>query len=740
MKRLRILRRWFSRKFGYSRLTCLLLLVGFAALRVIDPAPVRELRVRTFDMFQRVDPRVKKVHPVTIVDIDEQSLAKFGQWPWPRTTIADMVINLTNLGAVVIGFDVMFPEPDRLNPDAAARTMRYLDEATRTKLRELPSNDQVLSDAIRRSKVVLGETGLAEVISELDESLPLTGAATLGADIDPLSYLYGFAGVLRNVPVLEKAAAGRGLLTIVPERDRIIRRVPMVLKAQGNAMASLSLEILRVVSDTPTILIKSNKAGIESIKLRGLEIPTDNHAQLWVHFARQDRKRDIYVSAADVIANKVPVDKIKGKLVLIGTSAVGLNDIKTTPVSPAMPGVEIHAQILESTLTGGVVSRPSTATTWEFLAAMLAGLFVIIFAPNMGPTRLVGVGALFATMLIGSSWYYYQFHRELIDFTYPLLSTTAIYLTLIFSSFVREQRQRKQIRGAFAQYMSPALVEQLAQSPEKLKLGGEEREMTILFSDVRGFTSISEIYKKDPQGLTTLMNRFLTPLTNAILAHRGYIDKYMGDAIMAFWNAPLDDRQHQLNACNAAIDMLEKIDELNKIREEEAGEGGHVFIPINVGVGLNTGLCTVGNMGSDVKFNYSVLGDSVNLASRLEGQTKEYGFPIIVGSKTALAVKDHFAILELDFIMVKGKKEPEVIYAIAGREDVAQSERFQRLRNLTIEMLACYRSRDWDGALATIERGRKTDEAHSLEYLYNLYEERIVGYKENPPPSDWNGA
>src|SRR5689334_13315471 len=234
MKRLRILRRWFTRKFGFSRVLCLVLLIAFVALRAFDPLPVRELRVRTFDMFQRVDPRIKKVHPVTVVDIDEQSLAKLGQWPWPRTTIADMVVNLTNLGAVVIGFDVMFSEPDRLNPDAAARTMRYLDEATRAKLRELPSNDQVLSEAIRRSRVVIGETGLAEVIAEPDESLPLTGIATLGENIDPLSYLHEFPGLLRNVPVLEKAAAGRGLLTIVQEPDGIVRRVPMVLKAQGN--------------------------------------------------------------------------------------------------------------------------------------------------------------------------------------------------------------------------------------------------------------------------------------------------------------------------------------------------------------------------------------------------------------------------------------------------------------------------------------------------------------------------
>jgi adenylate cyclase len=330
--------------------------------------------------------------------------------------------------------------------------------------------------------------------------------------------------------------------------------------------------------------------------------------------------------------------------------------------------------------------------------------------------------------------------RLLIDFTYPLLSTTAIYLTLIFSSFVREQAQRRQIRSAFSQYLSPALVEQLAQAPEKLVLGGEEREMTIMFSDVRGFTTISESFKHDPQGLTKLMNRFLTPLTNAILARKGTIDKYMGDAIVAFWNAPLDDKEHQLNACEAALDMLERIEGLNEVRQLEAKEGGHPYIPINVGVGLNTGTCVVGNMGSDLRFDYSVLGDSVNLASRLEGQSKEYGFPIIVGSNTALAVKDKFAILELDFIMVKGKKEPEVIYAIAGREDTAHSGRFQRLRNLVIEMLGCYRSLDWEGALAAIERGRRTDDANALKLLYNLYETRIRGYQQNPPPEDWNGA
>jgi len=736
MKRFRALPRWFKRRIGYARLLCLALLIGFAALRIADPAPVEEIRVRTFDAFQRIDPRKKTARPVTIVDIDDKSLEKIGQWPWPRTRIADLVTELTRLGAVVIAFDAVFSEPDRLNPAFAADTFRNLDEETRARLRALPSNDQVFADAIKASRVVLGESGLPEEIAPLDKTLPVTGLAMLGEE--PQRFMFDFPGLLRNVPVLEHAAAGRGLFTIKPERDGIVRRVPMIMQAQGQTMPSLTFEMLRVATGSGTILIKAETAGIKSLGIKGLQIPTDHNGQIWVHYARNDAS--IYVPAINVLEKDVAPDMIAGKLVLIGTSAVGLNDIKTTPVSRAMPGVEIHAQVLESTLTGEVVSTPIYGIVVEFATAFLFGLLVIAFAPLFGPVTLVALGAAFASVLIGTSAYFYTQHRLLIDFTYPLMSTTAIYLTLIFSSFVREQAQRRQIRSAFGQYLSPALVEQLAQSPEKLVLGGEEREMTIMFSDMRGFTSISETYKSDPQGLTALMNRFLTPLTNAILNRKGTIDKYMGDAIMAFWNAPLDDKDHHLNACEAALDMLDRVDELNQAREQEAKEEGRPFIPLNAGIGLNTGTCVVGNMGSDQRFDYSVFGDSVNLASRLEGQSKEYGFPIIVGSKTALAVKEKFAILELDFIMVKGKKEPEVIYAIAGRKDTAQSGRFQRLRNLTIEMLACYRGRDWNGALAAIERGRRTDEANSLELLYRLYEARIREYIENPPPKDLNGA
>jgi adenylate cyclase len=725
-----------ARRFGFARAFCVALLIGLALLRINDPAPIEELRLRTFDTFQRIDPRIKTARPVRVIDIDDKSLAKYGQWPWPRTRIAELVNRLTRLGAAVIAFDILFSEPDRLTPGVAADSFQGLDEATRDKLRALPSNDQLLADAMRRSRVVLAESGIPSIVPQPDTTLPQTGFALLGGEPQP--FLFDFPGLLRNIPVLEAAAGGRGLISIQPERDGIIRRVPMIMQAQGATMPSLGLEMLRVATGTDTILVKSDPAGVKSVAVRGLQVPTDNNGQLWIHFAHRDKT--IVISAADVLDGLAPPDEIAQRLMIIGSSAAALYDVKTTPLDPTMPGAEIHAQVLESALTGTVLSQPNYAIVAELCATILLGIVIIWVAPLFSPVILFAFGMAIILSLTGASWYFYVQHRLLIDFTYPLLSSLLIYLTLVFSSYVREQSQRRRIRSAFGQYLSPALVEQLAQSPEKLVLGGEEREMTVMFSDVRGFTAISESYKHDPQGLTALMNRFLTPLTNAILDRKGTIDKYMGDAIMAFWNAPLDDTAHQVNACEAALDMLERIDALNREREIEAQHGGHVYIPINVGIGLNTGTCVVGNMGSNLRFDYSVLGDSVNLASRLEGQSREYGFPIIIGSNTALAVKRKFAIIELDFIMVKGKKEPEVIYAVAGREDIAQSGRFQRLRDLTIEMLACYRSRDWDGALAAIERGRISDDRHSLELLYNLYTTRIRSLQQNPPPEDWNGA
>src|SRR6476469_7279763 len=437
MKLLRKLRRWFARTFGFARLMGLAILVGFAVLRVWDPPPIEELLIRVFDGFQRIAPRIKTQRPVTIVDIDEKSLAKFGQWPWPRTRIADMIINLTNLGALAIGFDMVFSEPDRLNPDVVAGTMRYLDDVTKNKLRELPTNDQLLADAIRRSRVILGETALEHVNPNLDKGLPQTGIATRGGD--PEHYFLNFNGLLRNVSVLETAAAGRGLFTIEPERDGIVRRVPMMVRAQGTTLPSLSFEILRVLTGTPTIMVTAEPTGpVKSVVLRGTNIPTDYNAQLWIHFAKHDPS--IYISASDVIEGNVAPEKINRKIVLIGTSAVGLNDNKTTPAERRqMPGVEIHAQVIEANFEKALLSEPVWGSAIEAAAALVLGLLVVIFAPMFGPVALVLGGGLFASLLIGTSWYFYTQQKLLIDFTYPLLSTMAIYLSMIFSSFVREQ-------------------------------------------------------------------------------------------------------------------------------------------------------------------------------------------------------------------------------------------------------------------------------------------------------------
>ena len=295
--------------------------------------------------------------------------------------------------------------------------------------------------------------------------------------------------------------------------------------------------------------------------------------------------------------------------------------------------------------------------------------------------------------------YFFVAHNLLIDFTYPLMSSWLIYLVLTFVNYFREQKQRQQIRSAFGFYLSPPLVEQLAKSPEKLVLGGEERRMTILFSDVRGFTTISEHYKDDPQGLTRLMNRFLTPLTNAIIERKGTIDKYIGDAIMAFWNAPVDDEEHEANACDAALEMLARAEALNVELKREAEANGGVYMPLRIGIGLNSGPCVVGNMGSDFRFNYSVLGDTVNLASRLESRTKDYRLSMVIGSRTAEGAKAKFATMEIDLIQVKGKKQPEVVFTVLGRAEVDEDPRCRELRDLNAGMLARYRKQQWDEAL-----------------------------------------
>ena len=726
-----------AQQVGLARAVCILLLFALLPLRLADPRPLQELRVRTFDFFQVLRPRPQEIRPVVIVDIDEASLKAIGQWPWPRTTVADLITQISQLGAVAIGFDIIFPEPDRMSPAIAERSFRGIDAETRAKLDNLPSNDDALAEAIKHSRVVVGQAGAAvpEVKTAADAALQ-TGFAVRGPD--PRPYLVTFAGLLRNVPAIEQAAAGRGLFSINPESDGIIRRVPVIMTAQGSLVPSLSTELLRVVTGSSAILVRVDQAGVEAVAVPGLEVPTDRNGQFWVHFNHHDPER--YVSAKDVLQGNVPPDRLAGKLVLIGTSAIGLLDLKTTPLDAAIPGVEVHAQILESVLSKSSLVNPNYAIGAELAIAVLFGLAIIIAAPMLPASIVIVLGGCLIAGLIGLSLYLFVEHNLLIDFTYPLISSWLIYLVLTFVNYFREQKQRRQIRSAFGYYLSPHMVEQLARSPEKLVLGGEERRMTILFSDVRGFTTISEHYKDDPQGLTRLMNRFLTPLTNAIIERKGTIDKYIGDAIMAFWNAPVDDHEQEANACEAALEMLSRAETLNGELKREAETNGGMYMPLRIGIGLNTGPCVVGNMGSDFRFNYSVLGDTVNLASRLEGRTKDYRIPVVIGSRTAEGAKQKFAVMEIDLIMVKGKKQPEAVFTVLGRSEVEADPRCQELRATNAQMLGRFRSQQWDGAIELIARCRKFANGFDLSGLYDMYEERIELYRAQPPGPDWDGV
>src|SRR6185312_454012 len=410
-----------------------------------NPLPLQELRVRVFDLFQVLHPRVATLRPAVIIDIDEKSLKSIGQWPWPRTRIADLITRLTDMGALVIAFDIVFAEPDRMSPGIAADTYRDLDDATRAKLRALPSNDEILANAFRKSRVVLGESGLPFAVAQPPGAQPPVGIATMGGDARP--YLLNFPGLLRNVPTLEQTASGRGLFTIRAERDGIVRRVPIVMQAQGAIMPSLTLEMLRVVSGSNTVLIRSDRAGVQSAAVPGFVIPTDRNGQLWIHFAPHDKAR--YVPAVDVLEGRVPADRIAQRLVLIGTSAVGLLDSKTTPVDPLMPGVEVHAQVLENILTNSVLSSPNYALGVEVCAALLLGIVIIWLAPTLNPLLLLLVGATIVVISMGASWYFYQQAGLLFDATYPLLSSALVYLTLVFSNYISEQAQRRRIRSAF---------------------------------------------------------------------------------------------------------------------------------------------------------------------------------------------------------------------------------------------------------------------------------------------------
>jgi len=708
----------------------------------MDPAPVELVRNKSFDQYQRMQPRdpgVGASRQVVVVDIDEKSLAALGQWPWPRTLLAEMVDRLTKMGAAVIGFDIFFVERDRMSPDLFANHHVGLSQNAITELKQLPSNDSIFAHAISKSRVVLGQTAVSSELN-VENKLPPAGPVALVGG-DPSPYLWTYQSAIGNIDELSDVASGRGMVTLKSDEDGVVRRVPAILRVGASIYPALTIEMLRVATGQSAYGVRMGLDGIKDIVVQGIKIPTDRHGQLYPYYRphKTNLGNGMYVSASDLLSGNISANLVRGRLVLIGTSAAGLLDIRVSPLGENLPGVEVHANLLENILTQTLLERPRDIIGIELSITLVAGLLLVVFLPMTGAAWGAGVLIVLLGAAVGVSWHMYENYLMLADATFPAFTIFILYTMLTFTNYSRTAAERRQVRQAFNQYLSPALMDQLARDPERLTLGGEMKNMTLLFADVRGFTTISEQFKDDPEGLTSLINRFLTPMTNIIMERKGTIDKYMGDCIMAFWNAPLDDEHHAANACAAAMDMINAVEELNRNIEAERAESGQKSFPIKIGIGLNTGVCCVGNMGSTQRFDYSVLGDTVNLAARLEGQSKNYGVDIVVGPDTRSTATD-CAALELDLIAVKGKEEPVNIFGLMGGVDVAKSDEFASLSAAHEAMLSAYRDQEWSKAKAILGECQALDSRKSLGVLYGLYNDRIEAFMEMPPGSDWDGV
>ena len=865
-----------------------LVFAAVIVLRAWDPLPIQQIRFLVFDTYQRIDPRAYDPSaPVRIVDIDNASLARVGQWPWPRSVLAELIARLAEAGAAAIALDIVFSEPDRSSPEEAMRHWPQSPDLDRVRavLAEIPSNDRVMAEVVAGTPSITGfvltqdapgegqgpqpdaEPELAALAPVLtaapSRAAPLPKATFAVAGDDPRPFVPGFKSAVRTLPQIESGAAGNGALNSIPDFDQILRRVPLLLEMGDALYPSLSAEAMRVAQGAATNVVKSSgasgvlsfgeKTGVHQIRIGALEIPTDAAGRMWVHFTPHEPRR--YLSAWRVLEGGFDPAQVAGHIVFVGTSASGLHDIRATPLDAAIPGVEIHAQAVEQAIAGDFLHRPDFADAVELAYLVAFGLLLIWMLPRFGPVAGFLIGGVASLIVVLGAWYSYDLYGWMFDPVVPSVMLLMVALTTEGISFLKAETQRRQVRHAFAYYLAPELVDELASHPERLRLGGEQRTMSIMFCDVRGFTLLSERFKDDPQGLTHIINQFLTAMTEVVLRHRGTIDKYIGDCIMAFWNAPVEDANHAANACLAALEMQAALQGVNAELQgrgaaagsesllraaergiakaqyavgkcyrdgtgvkrdaataagwfERAARQGHapaqrsiglryahgegvprdaketVFwltlaseqggltgfeqtleelrseldkdaaqeietrlrtwtpkperggaLTLDIGVGIASGDCVVGNMGSQQRFDYSVLGDSVNLASRLEGQTKSYGMPIIVAEATR-ALAPQLAFLELDLIAVKGKEEAVRIFGLLG--PAADTPDFAQLTGLHERFLVAYRAQRWDEARRLSGECRSL--APRLGDLYDIFETRIYGLERNPPEPDWNGV
>ena len=693
-----------------------------------------------FDSYQRLEPRSYIEAPVRIVDIDDASIEKLGQWPWPRTDLARLTRTLTDAGASVVAFDIVFSEPDRLSPARlAARLGRENgDQTAYSALARLPDNDRVFADAVARSPAVMGyflsRDGASPVIA------PKAGMAISGSAPD--SWVAHYSNSIASLPILLEPALGNGFLSLDGDSDGIIRKAPMLAMQGDQLLPSLSLDALRVAQGAGSVIIKTSdgngagggaKGRMVSLKVGQFEVPLTHAGELWMYYTPPHPER--IVPAWKLLDGSLSPDESRrlfaGQIVFVGAGASGLRDLVATPMQSRDLGVMVHAQAAEQMILGKFLVRPDWAPGAEAALLLVLGMVVALSGPLLGAMRGALVSAILVGGVVWGSFEAFRGQHFLLDPVYPVLAIICAYLVSTGVSFYREERQRAYIHSAFDRYLSPVLVKQIADNPGLLELGGEERQMTVLFCDIRKFSALSE--KLGPQQIIRFLIAFLTPMCDILLARKATIDKFIGDAVVAFWNAPLDDPQQYDNAARAALAMSAKLRELNysKVKDWQG--------QIGIGIGLNAGPCCVGNMGSAQRLSYSLIGDTVNLASRIEGLTKFYGVEIAIGSALH-AELSHFACIEMDRVRVVGRQAPECIYALLGDEEMAQSKSFAAYSVRHSQLIAAYRAQDWTAASAITDDLAAPAEACGLGKLIAIYAQRIREFSQTPPPMDWDGV
>lgn len=690
-------RGWIAVLFGLA------VIIALTLLRAADPYVVRVARETTFDLFQQIKPREAPPGlPIRIIDIDEPSLRSLGQWPWSRVMMADIASRLTDLGAAAIGFDILFSEPDRLSPSASGTGEDY---------------DASFAGVIAQSPVILS---LAQSPRADDASLaPKAGFATTGEN--PLASVPALGGVAEPLSILADAAQGLAVASLDRDGSGVARRLPLIWHNGEAIFPTLAIESLRVAMGISTLVAMGDAGShMEQLRVGDFAIPTGPSGDLWIYYRELDP--DIYLPAHELMAEDYAdlAPLIEGHIVLIGTSASGLLDIRTSALGTAVPGVSIHAQVIEQVLTNTFLDRADWVAGLEALLFIGAGLLVILAVILTGPVIGLFVSLSAVAVLVASAWYAFAVRGLLIDPSFSLLGIIVLYAAMAFFRFASTDADRRRVRRAFAHYVEPSLLSRIEADANLLKLGGDMRELTVMFSDVRNFSALAE--RTSPTDLVAILNRLFAALGSAIVSELGTIDKFMGDAVMAFWNAPAEVDRHALRACRAALGMRAAVERL----AEEGGE------PIAIGIGIATGPALVGNMGFEQRFDYSCIGDTVNIASRIESACKSVGYDILVTKPTADAAPE-LAYLEAGALQLKGMTDRDPILILVGDEALARSADFAALRQAHAELLRALSQQDDVTALLDTCRSRAGKIDHRLIRFYDACLSRPADFRPLEP-------